>query len=243
MAALHDGQHYLIEKYSLGLTPSLQLRQPVSLAKSQLKALLGGITESVQGFTALPGVQAEVNDIQQQLPAEVLLNKQFTRTVLQQQVQSTAFPIVHLATHGEFSSDAEKTFILTWDDRMNAKQLGDLLRQRSQGNRRPIELLVLSACQTAQGDTRAALGLAGLAVRSGAQSTLGTLWSVDDQATTRLMTRFYQELLKPGVTKAEALRQAQLSLFKGEMATADQTNQEFSHPYYWAPFVLVGDWL
>jgi CHAT domain-containing protein len=264
MAALHDGQRYLVEKYSLGLTPGLQLRQPKPIDKPQLKALLGGVTESRQDFPPLPGVQVEVNDIHQQLPAEVLLNQRFTRAALQNQVQATPFPIVHLATHGQFSSDAENTFILTWDDRVNAKQLGDLLRQRQQGDRYPIELLVLSACQTAQGDTRAALGLAGLAVRSGARSTLAALWSVDDQSTTLLMTRFYRELLKPGVTKAEALRRAQLSLLQGEIVAeesqvrggvgvtqatepetvvASRAASEFSHPYYWAPFVLVGDWL
>jgi len=263
MAALYDGQHYLVEKYSLGLTPGLQLRQSANITKPQFKALLGGITESRQDFPPLPGVQIEVEDIDQQLPAEILLNQQFTTAALENQVQATPFPIVHLATHGQFSSDAENTFILTWDDRLNARQLGDLLRQRQQGDRYPIELLVLSACQTAEGDTRAALGLAGLAVRSGAHSTLAALWSVDDQSTTLLMTRFYRELLKPDITKAEALRRAQLSLLKGEMSEAErsvqagntiaQTTQtstevsnpapEFAHPYYWAPFVLVGDWL
>lgn len=264
MAALHDGKQYLVEKYSLGLTPGLQLRQPSQIDKPELKALLGGVTESRQAFPPLPGVEVEVKDIRQQLPAEILLNQQFTRAALESQVQATPFPIVHLATHGQFSSDAENTFILTWDDRMNARQLGDLLRQRQQGDHHPIELLVLSACQTAQGDTRAALGLAGLTVRSGARSTLAALWSVDDESTTLLMTRFYRELLKPGVTKAEALRRAQLSLLRGEAAvaenhmqggnsleqttrtetvTANRVAPEFSHPYYWAPFVLVGDWL
>ena len=207
-----------------------------------MQALLGGITESRQDFIPLPGVAIEVADIHQQIPGEVLMNQQFTTATLQKQVQTNPFPIVHLATHGQFGSDAESTFILTWDDRLHAKQLGDLLRQRQQGDRHPIELLVLSACQTARGDTRAALGLAGLAVRSGARSTLAALWSVDDQATTRLMTRFYQELLKPGVTKAEALRRAQLSLLQGEDGSENQA-PEFAHPYYWAAFVLVGDWL
>jgi CHAT domain-containing protein len=264
MAALYDGQRYLVEKYSLGLTPGLQLRQSDLLLKPQLKVLLGGVTESRQDFPSLPGVKIEVKDIRQQLPAAVLLDQQFTSAALLQQIEDNPFPIVHLATHGQFSSEAEKTFILTWDGRLNAKQLGDLLRQRQQGDRRPIELLVLSACQTAQGDSRAALGLAGLAVRSGARSTLAALWSVNDDATTLLMTVFYQKLLQPGITKVEALRQAQLSLLKGALASEGRPVQrgesftppaeteamlakrealEFSHPYYWASFVLVGDWL
>jgi CHAT domain-containing protein len=264
MAALHDGQQYLVEKYSLGLTPGLQLRPPNPLVKSQLKALLGGLTEAQQDFAPLPGVQVEVEKIQQQVSAKVLLNQQFTTAALQNLVQAIPFPIVHLATHGQFSSEAENTFILTWNGRMSARELGDLLRQRQQRDRHPIELLVLSACQTAQGDTRAALGIAGLAVRSGARSTLAALWSVDDQATTLLMSRFYQELLQPGVTKAEALRRAQLSLLHGvgalgksparggvsavpsgdaQSANAGTTESEFAHPFYWAAFVLVGDWL
>jgi CHAT domain-containing protein len=264
MATLHDGQRYLIERYNLGLSPGLQLRSPIPLLKPQLKVLLGGITESRQEFSALPGVGIEVADIDALLPAQVLLNQQLTAAALQQQVQATPFPVVHLATHGQFSSDAENTFILTWDGRVNAKQLGDLLRQRQLGDRQPIELLVLSACQTAQGDTRAALGLAGLAVRSGARSTLASLWPVDDQSTTLLMTQFYQQLMQPGITKAEALRQAQLGLLRGtgisqerttrsgidfvpssemEDAIARRAARKFSHPYYWAAFVLVGDWL
>jgi len=117
---------------------------------------------------------------------------------------------VHLATHGQFSSSAKDTFVLAWDSPINVKQLDDLLRGRELGDRSPIELLVLSACQTAVGDRRATLGLAGMAVRSGARSTLATLWSVDDQSTALLMVKFYQNLTQPGLTKAEALRRAQL---------------------------------
>lgn len=251
MAALHDGQRFLVEKYSLGLTPGLRVRPPNPLVKPQLKVLMGGVTEARQDFAPLPGVKVEIEEIQRKLPAEVLLNQEFTRVALQNEMRATPFPIVHLATHGQFSSDAENTFILTWDSRINARQLGDLLRQRQQNDRHPLELLVLSACETAQGDRRATLGLAGLAVRSGARSTLAALWPVDDQSTRLLMTRFYQGLLQPGMTKAEALRRAQVGLLKGEMDGAEnpvrggesRVAPEFSHPYYWAPFVLVGDWL
>jgi len=144
------------------------------------------------------------------------------------------FNVVHLATHGQFSSDADKTFILTWDDRIKVKQLSAILRDRDSAEATPLELLVLSACQTASGDKRAALGLAGVAVRSGARSTLATLWSVSDEAASTLMPRFYQELTVPGTTKAQALQRAQLSLLK---------DPRFQLPLYWAPFVLVGNWL
>jgi CHAT domain-containing protein len=234
MAVLHDGQEYLVEKYSVALTPSLQLLEPRPLAREQIKLLVGGLSEARLGFSPLPGVESEVNQISSKITAQVLLNQQFTSAALQDQINTTSFPVVHLATHGEFSSNAENTFILAWDKRVNVKELSGLLQARAQNQRQPIELLVLSACQTAAGDNRAALGLAGVAVRSGARSTLATLWPVDDQSTSSFMIEFYQTLAQSQVTKAEALRQAQLALLK---------QPEFKHPYFWAPFVLVGNWL
>ena len=139
-----------------------------------------------------------------------------------------------MATHGQFSSNPEETFILTWNDKINVKELEKLLKLRETTEDSPIELLVLSACQTASGDNRAALGLAGLAVRSGARSTLATLWSAKDQSTAKLMVKFYQALTREGVSKAEALRQAQLEMLQ---------SPRYQDPFYWAPFVLVGNWL
>lgn len=234
MSALYDGKQYLIEKYSIALAPGLQLFDPQRLEREQIRVLMGGLTEASQGFSALPGVESEIQQVTSEVPAQVLLNQQFTSTTLQDQIAAAPYPIVHLATHGQFSSNAKETFILAWDNPINVKQLDSLLRARGQRDRRPIELLVLSACQTAAGDRRATLGLAGVAVRSGARSTLATLWSVDDQSTAYLMAQFYQKLAQPSLTKAEALRQAQLAL---------QKQPGFSHPYYWAPFVLVGNWL
>ncbi|HEY9652893.1 MAG TPA: CHAT domain-containing protein, partial [Coleofasciculaceae cyanobacterium] len=234
MVALHDGQQYLLEKYSIALTPSLQLLEPRPLAREQIKVLVGGLSEARQGFPSLPGVEFEVQQLQSEIPTQVLFNQQFTSTALQNQVKAAPFPIVHLATHGQFSSNAEETFILAWDKTINVKQLGGLLQTKEQIHRQPIELLVLSACQTAAGDKRAALGLAGVAVRSGARSTLATLWPVDDHSTSVFMIEFYQALTQPQVTKAQALRHAQLTLFK---------QPRFKHPFFWAPFVLVGNWL
>lgn len=234
MSTLYDGQQYLIEKYSIALAPGLQLLEPQPLAEEKLKLLVGGLSEASQGFAALPGVETEIQQITSKVPAQVLLNQAFTSQAFQDQISSTPYPIVHLATHGQFSSNAKDTFILAWDSPINVKQLDALLRSRDEGRPNPIELLVLSACQTAAGDRRAALGLAGVAVRSGARSTLATLWSVDDQSTSFLMVQFYQKLAQANMTKAEALRQAQLEL---------QKQVGFKHPYYWAPFVLVGNWL
>ncbi len=234
MAALYDGQQYLIENYNIALSVGLQLIEPRSLLPQQLKALTAGLTEARGGFPALPAVELEVQNIAAQLPAKVFLNQQFTRETLQEQIEVTPFPVVHLATHGQFSSKAENTFLLTWNGRIKVKDLDQLLQTRQRQNTNPIELLVLSACQTATGDKRAALGLAGLAVRSGARSTLATLWSVNDESTAQLMVEFYRQLTQSQVSKAQALRQAQLTLLR-------QPN--YQHPFYWAPFVLVGNWL
>jgi CHAT domain-containing protein len=234
MAALYDGQQYLIEKYSIALSQGLQLLDPRPLAGEGLKTLTGGLTEARQGFSALPAVSFEVNQIAAEVPAAILLDREFTKSTLEDRIRSSPFQIVHLATHGQFSSKAEDTFLLTWDGRINVKDLDELLRARETNEANPIELLVLSACQTATGDRRATLGLAGVAVRSGARSTLATLWSVRDRSTALLMTDFYEQLGQANGSKAQALRQAQLSLLD---------EPKYEHPFYWAPFILVGNWL
>ncbi|MGL5804821.1 MAG: CHAT domain-containing protein, partial [Xenococcaceae cyanobacterium] len=236
MAALYDGKQYLVEKYNVALTPGMQLLEPKSLARGNLNAVIAGISESSQGFVALPGVKTEVQQISSEMPSTLLLNQNFTNNNLQSQLQETSAPVIHLATHGQFSSDPEETYILTWDRQIKVKDFETLLRSREQRPTSPIELMVLSACQTASGDNRAALGMAGMAIRSGARSTLATLWSVQDQSTSVLMTEFYQKLNQKNnnLTKAEALRQAQLALLN---------SKEYRHPFYWAPFVLVGNWL
>ena len=235
MAALYDGKSYLVERYSIALTPGLQLLGPIKpLAFQGTEVLLGGITEARQGFAALPGVQEELAKIAGEASSKTLLNQTFTLPNLQKQINSTFIPVVHLATHGQFSSNLQETYILTWDNRLNPQDFKSLFGDRLQDEQHPIELLVLSACQTAEGDKRAALGVAGMAVRSGARSTLATLWAVQDQSTAEFMIAFYQNLARSGTTKAESIREAQLSLLQ---------NPEYKHPFYWAPFVLIGNWL
>ncbi|NEQ62350.1 MAG: CHAT domain-containing protein, partial [Moorea sp. SIO4A1] len=235
MAALYDGKQYLIENYSIAISPGLQLF-PQRLQRVELNVLVAGLTEARQGYTGLPGVAGEVQEITDKVTTDVLLNQEFTRTTFQTAIDSTPFPIVHLATHGQFSSNPKETFLLTWNDRIGIKDFDLLFQKRRLGILEPIELLVMSACQTAAGDNRATLGLAGFALRSGAHSTLGSLWSVSDESTTNLMKEFYQGLIqtKPSMTKAEALQQAQLKLRQDPL---------YEHPYFWASFVLVGNWL
>ena len=230
MAALHDGKQYLIEKYQIAIAPNLQIPLPQSIRPNQIKVLIGGLSQATPEYDALPGVEQEIRDISAKIPTTVLLNQQFTTTNLQLLSKKQPFSVMHFATHGQFSSKPENTYILTWKGRLNINELNTLLNDRTP----PIELLVLSACQTAKGDERAALGIAGVAIRSGARSTLASLWTVSDESTPIFMSTFYQELLKPSVTKAQAVRQAQLNLLK---------NPNFSHPYYWALFILVGNWL
>ncbi|WP_094672920.1 CHAT domain-containing protein [Hydrocoleum sp. CS-953] len=221
MASLYDGQQYLIEKYSIGLSQGLQLF-PEGLESARLNVLMLGLTEARQGFTPLPGVGVEIEEIAKKIDSKtILLNEEFTQVAFQKKVEGKPFRVVHLATHGQFSSDPEETFLLTWDTRLQVKEFSELLQEQ---NRDPIELLILSACQTAAGDNRAGLGLAGLALRSGARSTLATLWSVDDLSTAEFMIDFYQVLTtksETNLTKAEALRQAQIALIK---------NPQYNHP-------------
>ncbi|MBW4547699.1 MAG: CHAT domain-containing protein [Symplocastrum torsivum CPER-KK1] len=232
MAVLYDGKQYLVEKYSIALTPGLQLVDPRPLPQRQLKALTAGLSESRRNFAPLEFVESELEQIKSEIPSDVLLNQQFTSTTLDNKINSSPVPVVHLATHGQFSSQAEETFILAWDKPINVNELDQLLRTIEQSQSGTLELLVLSACETAAGDKRAALGLAGVAVRAGARSTLASLWLVDDESTALLMSHFYQEL-KTGVSKAEALRRAQLVLLQGK----------YQHPRLWAAFVLLGNWL
>lgn len=238
MAVLYDKQQqkYLFQKYAIALTPGLQLLDPKPLQQIELHALAAGVDEKrfIEGqeFLPLENVPRELKEIKSEIPrSEELLNQQFTETNLQNQLLQAPFSVVHIATHGEFSSDPEKTYILTWDKLLKVKELDNLLRMSDSSRSSTIELLVLSACETAEGDKRAALGLAGVAMRAGARSTLATLWSVDDRSTANLMSEFYREL-NAGVNKAEALQRAQLAVFAKQKS-----------PYLWAPYVLVGNWL
>ncbi|NET49179.1 MAG: CHAT domain-containing protein, partial [Merismopedia sp. SIO2A8] len=240
MAALNDGEQFLVEKYSIALTPGIQLlpellsSQPLKDERLSVAAL--GLSEGRQGFLPLPNVENEIEQIRAVIPAtQALLNEHFTQENFVNLLSTSPSPIVHLATHGQFSSQQENTFVLTWDEKINVSDLSQALRVGADRRQAPIELLVLSACETASGDRRAALGLAGVAIRAGARSTVASLWQVDDAAAAEMMGEFYAQIASQNVSKAEALRQAQLKILNNP--------QYRKHPYYWAPFVLVGNWL
>lgn len=234
IATLYDGEKYLIQTYNIAVTPGLQLLSARPIQQLDLQILAAGITEERQGFSPLNYVAEEMEILKAETSSKVLLNQEFTSQSLRQEFERSSYPIVHFATHGQFSSQLDETFILAWDSRISILELDNLLTEKTLDGRNPIELLVLSACQTASGDDRAALGLAGMAVRAGARSTVGTLWSVNDQATSELMSQFYRFLNQKNLTKAEALRAAQLELLNNEF---------YDHPFYWSPYILVGNWL
>lgn len=239
MATLYDGKQYLVEKYAVALSLGLQLLAPKPLAEEPLKVLAAGLVEppqDYQKFPPLPAIKSEFNLINQAgVSNKQLLDQEFTSITLEKNVNSTPFNILHLATHGQFSSQPENTFILAADGAINVTQFDSLLRRRNESRSQTLEMLVLSACQTAAGDNRATLGLAGVSVKAGARSTLASLWHVDDNSTAILMGDFYRELANTKVTKAEALRRAQVTLLKNY--------PNYERPGFWAPYVLVGNWL
>jgi CHAT domain-containing protein len=236
MAGLYDGKQYLIQKYNTVLSPGLQLMRSQSNRGKNRQVIAAGLSEARQNFQPLPAVKSELIEISSIFPGKQLLNDKFTNSKLKNAIKSTPFTTLHLATHGQFSSQYADTFIVTWDGKINVKELDELLKIGIESESTPIDLMVFSACQTAKGDNRAILGLAGFAVRSGARSTLATLWAVQDESTAKFMIEFYKQLSKPNISKAEALRNTQLAFLK-------EANQDFQHPFYWSSFVLIGNWL
>jgi len=234
MAALHDGESYLIEKFAVAITPSIDLTHTQPLPRKNISVLLNGLSQSVQGFSALPNVPQEIKGISQLFNQSViLLNEQFSVERIDKALQTAPYVVVHIASHGQFDHDPKNTFLLTYDDKLTMDRLERLL-SFNQFRENTVELLTLSACQTAVGDERAALGLAGVAIKAGARSALASLWFVNDIATAELISEFYNQLRSSQLSKAQALQNAQKKLL-------DQ--KTFSHPIFWAPFLLIGNWL
>lgn len=242
MTALYDPdrQQYLIEQYAIATTPSITLTDPQPLNRKDLEALAVGLTEEtvVEGrrFVSLENVSTEINAIGTELPgSKTLLNQDFTRERLQEELQQTAYPILHIATHGEFGADPKNTFLVTGDSqKLTIPDLDALIRTaRSSAE---VELLALTACQTAIGDDRSALGLAGVAIQAGVKSALASLWYIEDAATAQIASQFYADLRQnPNLTKAQALQAAQIAVLR--------QGGEIAQPAYWAPFILIGNWL
>ena len=256
MAALHDGKQFLVEKYSLGAIPSVSLTNSRYKTVKDTRVLAMGASK-FQQLDPLPAVPEELKAISQQFGSEkYFLNEEFTLTNLKNQRQQQPIEIIHLATHAHFQEgDGSNSYIQLWDNQLKLDQL----RQLGWNQPPQIELLVLSACETAVGDAQVELGFAGLAVQAGVKSALASLWSISDGGTLALMSEFYRQLKQPDVTiKAEALRRAQLAMLRGQLHVESgqlrgigvvgtiplppelPENQDFSHPYYWAAFTIIG---
>ena len=231
--ALHDGKRYLVERISLGTTVSLSLTNPRKIDTQDVRASVLGLTEARLGFTGLPAVKDETSRVAQLLRTSPQLDASFTRKRLLDEMAISNPSVVHIASHGQFSSDPRDSFLLTYDARMDIDSLRAAVSSSGTTNR-SLELLMLSACQTAAGDERSAMGLAGVALRSGARSALASLWFVNDESTAELSSRFYENLIAKKLTRAAALRNAQMAMIADE---------RFAHPAYWAPFLMIGSWL
>ncbi|MEG3909829.1 CHAT domain-containing protein [Microcoleus sp. w2-18bC1] len=258
LAALYDGKQFLVEKYSLGLIPSLSLTDTryADVKGSEVLAMGASNFPAKYDQNPLPAVPLEISTIVGKIwPGSSFLNEAFTLANLKQKRNQSQYKIIHLATHGDFQpGGAQNSYIQFWDTKLRLNQLDQLKLSNPQ-----VELLVLSACTTAVGDEQAELGFAGLAVHAGVKSALASLWYVSDVGTLGLMTEFYQQL-RTAPIKAEALRQAQLAMLRGEVRLQDgylvrsgnnqalplpselaaRGDRNLSHPYYWAAFTMIG---
>ncbi len=233
MGPLHDGKSFLIEKYALATTPGLTLTDATSTRRGELRLLSVGLTEASQGFSPLPNVKAELAALTVLFEGETLLNDEFVIARMEQAMKKEEFSIVHIASHGKFEAEVENSFLLAFDGKLTMNRLDELIGL-FQFRETPLDLLTLSACETAAGDDRAALGLAGVAIKAGARSALATLWFINDKASSDIVETFYKELKNPAISKAQALRQAQLDLL---------THPAYRHPSYWSPFLMINNWL
>jgi CHAT domain-containing protein len=227
-----DTAVYLIQKYAVAIIPGMDLVDPRPIDRRNVSLLSMGLTESVLDFPALPNVGDELKSMKDLYGGKMLMNDQFVVASMQRELKDNTFNIVHIASHGHVDQDVKKSFLLAYDDKIDMDRLSEVIGL-SQFRNSPIELLTLSACETAIGDDRAALGLAGVAVKAGARSALATLWLIDDEATSQLIAEFYGQLGNPSISKAVALQRAQKIL-------AEKAHE---HPSFWAPFLLINNWL
>ena len=232
LEALHDGNGFLVERFAVAITPSLTLIAPRPLGAAPCGVLLAGMSNYGGDVPDLPYVPRELSGIQAEIGGSILLNDAFSMQAFRDAIAKSQPSIVHVASHATFTGASDTSFVLTNDGPLNMTTLYDAVAQSR--FREPLELLTSSACETATGDDRAALGLSGVAIRAGARSALGTLWTVSDEASQAVLTGFYHELANGDVSKAQALQRAQRKTL---------ADPRFRHPYYWSPYVLISNWL
>lgn len=263
LGALHDGEQFLVEKYAVALVPSFGLTD-VTYSDIRTQEVLAMGSAIFDDLSPLPAVPAELQNIVSSFGrGNVFLNEEFTATNFREINQEKRFGIIHLATHAEFQGGSlDNSYIKFYDSRVGLNQIRDLATELgwNTSENPPIELLTLSACRTAVGDSEAELGFAGLAVLSGAKASLASFWYVSDAGTLGLMSEFYSQLGEKPL-KAEALRQTQLALLRGEVRIENrmlvlsngttvplppelvaQGDMNLSHPYFWSAFTMIGNW-
>ena len=263
LAALYDGEHFLVEKYSLASFT------PVSIARISERPDLSAVTAAAMGISQqfdetlqpLPKVETELESIVQDprikgadgvMPGTILLNANFTRPAMEQQLDSQ-HSVVHIASHFVMrpGDDSQSYLLLAGTGgagtayHMTVAEFRDNQKMSLQGT----ELLTLSACDTGIGGSsangREVDGLATTAQRKGARAVISSLWQLNDNSTAELMSDFYKRWVRGGgkVMKAEALREAQLDLLRGKVDSQHpEADPSYAKPYYWAPFVLMGNW-
>lgn len=265
LAALHNGQTFLIEEYSIALIPSFSLTDTRYRRLDNSRLLAAGISKSTQEQSSLPAVAVEVSTLTNELwQGKALLDEASTVDNFKAANRQERFSLIHIATHAEFKPGAvNNSYIQFWNEKLHLDQLRQLSLELEWEASPKVELLVLSACRTALGDEQAELGFTGLALQAGVKTALGSLWYVSDEGTLALMSEFYQQL-KAACIKAEALRQAQLAMLKGDVRIeggklrtvrqgqelwvplppqlSSQGNLSLSHPYYWSGFTMIGNW-
>ena len=232
MAALHDGQQFLVQKYALStsLGLKLQLKESLSINKN---VLAFGLSSKTDNFSALPHVKDELKQIELIITKnKQFFNEKFTLDNFSKQTTNINFSVVHLATHARFSGYLQDSFIQAYDREISLPQLETALSQHNINfPNNTLELMVLSACQTAIDETRATLGLSGVALRSGVNNVIGSLWSISDRKTVSLISEFYRHWITLNSSKAESLRQAQLTVI----------NRFGTHPANWAAMILISN--
>jgi CHAT domain-containing protein len=239
MAALYDGEHYLVETYQNVMITLASLEGMETLTSKDWEALGLGVTERHDPFKALPRAETEIRGIINELatdtagvlPGKIYLNDKFNAERLRDMREHK---VVHIASHFKLEpGDETQSFLLLGDgSHLTVEQI----RTMNFGGE---ELLTLSACETAIGSDTGSKGegkevesFAMIAKEKGAKAVLATLWEIDDESTSTLMREFYRNKVALGRRKAEALQMAQKALL---------ADPRYAHPYYWAPFILIGN--
>ena len=235
-AAFHDGEQFLVEKYAVAVTQGLALTKSEKLSRNmEQRVFLGGISEAVQEFDPLPKVPDELSEIEKFYPkpqSKKLLNSEFKKDPFESEIEKNQYSIVHIASHGEFNKNPRKNFVLIYDSKITIDDLEKLIKFSAP--KISVELLILSACKTAEGSEQAVLGLAGVAVKTGVKTALGNLWKVDDEASHQLSVEFHRQLRqRQDLNIAQVLQQAQVKRLN---------IKDKEHPFFWAPLLLVGNW-